>query len=131
MGLVKDPKQRAKMTPEQLAAEQVKADESAKAHWTVEDGVIVFDGKGQNLCTIKKYGDFELWCDWKIKAAGDSGLYLRGSPQIQIWEKPDIGSGGIYNNQKNPSKPLRVADNPVETWNRFFMTPAGRREVAV
>ncbi len=127
MGLVKDPKQRAKMTPEQLAAEQVKADESAKAHWTVEDGVIVFDGKGQNLCTIKKYGDFELWCDWKIKAAGDSGLYLRGSPQIQIWEKPDIGSGGIYNNQKNPSKPLRVADNPVETWNRFFIRMVGEK----
>ena len=36
-----------------------------------------------------------------------------GTPQVQFWEKPDVGSGGLYNNQKNPSKPTKVADRPV------------------
>lgn len=29
--------------------------------------------------------------DWKILPKGDSGIYLHGSPQVQIWEKPQIG----------------------------------------
>ena len=49
-------------------------------HWKAEDGVLVFDGKGDNLCTAKDYGDFEMYVDWKIGQGGDSGIYLRGSP---------------------------------------------------
>ena len=109
-GLVADPPKRAKMSPDELAAEQKKADESMREHWKVQDGALVFDGKGQNLCTDKDYGDFELYVDWKIHEKADSGIYLRGSPQIQIWDPytspkiamgEDKGSGGIYNNQKN------------------------------
>ena len=127
-GLVDDPEKRAKMTPEQLAAGQVKADEKMREHWKVVDGVLEFDGKGDSLCTTKDYGDFELYVDWKIKPEGDSGIYLRGSPQVQIWDHP-IGSGGLYNNQKpeNPSKPLAVADRPVGEWNRFKILMAGER----
>jgi len=56
--------------------------------------------------------------DWKIPPEGDSGIYLRGSPQVQIWVRPE-GSGGLYNNQKNPRKPIENADKPVGEWNRF------------
>ena len=62
-----------------------------RAHWKVEDGALVFDGKGRSLCTAKDYGDFEMWVDWKILPKGDSGVYLRGSPQVQIWDNP-VGS---------------------------------------
>ena len=65
-GLVANPKVRHTMTPEKLAAEQQKADASMCAHWKAEDGVLVYDGKGQNLCTAKDYGDFEMLVDWKI-----------------------------------------------------------------
>jgi len=125
-GLVANPVERAKMTPEQLAEAQKVADESMRAHWSAQDGIIVFDGKGDSLCTAKDYGDFELWVDWKILPAGDSGIYLRGSPQVQIWDNP-IGSGGLYNNQKNPSQPLAVADNPVGEWNTFHIIMIGDR----
>jgi len=125
-GLVKDPKQRAKMTPEQLAAEQKKADESMNQHWKVEDAALVFDGKGKALCTAKDYGDFEMYVDWKIHPGGDSGIYLRGSPQVQIWDRPE-GSGGLFNNEKNPSKPLVPADNPPMQWNRFRIKMIGDR----
>ena len=76
-GLVGDgnPIKRAKMTPEELAAEQKAADEDMRAHWKAENGVLVFDGKGKSLCTAKDYGDFELLVDWKIEKDGDSGIY--------------------------------------------------------
>lgn len=131
-GLVKDPKQRAAMTPEQLAAEQEKADEKMRAHWKAEDGILVFDGGGDNLCTAKDYGDFEMYCDWKIGKDGDSGIYLRGTPQVQIWDPEvgaagGVGSGGLYNNQKNPSKPLVKADKPVGEWNTFYIKMVGEK----
>ena len=128
-GLVGNPKTRATMTAEALAKAQTAADEIARAHWTVEDGVIVFDGKGKSLCTAKDFGDFEMYVDWKIKSHGDSGIYLRGSPQVQIWDPAlqKIGSGGLYNNKKNPSKPLETADNAIGEWNTFFIRMVGER----
>ena len=95
---------------------------------TVEsnDGVLVFDGKGQSLCTGKDYGDFELYVDWKIEPRGDSGIYLRGSPQVQIWDNP-VGSGGLYNNQKHPSNPTKPADRPVREWNSFRVLMTGEK----
>jgi len=129
-GLVANPKERAKMSPDQLAAAQKKADERMRDHWRVEDGAFVFDCKGDSLCTAKDYGDFELLVDWKILKDGDSGIYLRGSTQVQIWD-PDtkaamgVGSGGLYNNQKHPSKPSIKADKPIGEWNTFRIRMAG------
>jgi hypothetical protein len=127
-GLVATPPARAKMTAEQLANAQQKADEQMRAHWRVEDGVIVFDGKGSNLCTVKDYGNFELFVDWKILPKGDSGIYLRGSPQVQIWDADahKEGSGGLYNNQKNPSQPICRADK-VGEWNTFRIKMVGEK----
>lgn len=130
-GLVADPKKRAAMKPEELAAAQAKADEKMKAHWAAKDGVLVFDGKGDNLCTAKDFGDFEFWVDFKIEAKGDSGIYLRGTPQVQIWDttlpNANVGSGGLYNNQKNPSKPTKVADKPAGQWNTFRIIMVGEK----
>jgi hypothetical protein len=125
---------RLKASPEELAEAQKRGDESAHQHWKVEDGVLVFDGKGQNLCTAKDYGDFELYVDWKIHEKADSGIYLRGSPQIQIWDPhtspntktgEDKGSGGVFNNQKNPKSPTEVADKPIGEWNTFWIKLVG------
>jgi hypothetical protein len=131
-GLFADPPKRAHMTPEQLAAEQAKADGRMRAHWNVIDGTLVFDGKGDSLCTAKDYADFELWVDWKILKDGDSGVYLRGSPQVQIWDPAakaamGVGSGGLYNNQKHPSKPSLNADHPVGQWNTFRIRMVGEK----
>jgi hypothetical protein len=121
-----NPAKRAKLTPDELAKAQQEADEDMRAHWKAVDGVLVFDGKGRSLCTAKDYGDFEMWVDWKILPAGDSGVYLRGSPQVQIWENKE-GSGGLYNNHKNPSKPLKFADKPIGQWNTFYIKMVGER----
>ncbi|MBO7106961.1 MAG: DUF1080 domain-containing protein [Verrucomicrobia bacterium] len=125
------PPARAKMSAEQLAAEQVKADQQMRDHWKVKDGCLEYDGKGQSLCTAKDYADFEMLVDWKIGPKGDSGIYLRGSPQVQIWDPANfnLGSGGLYNNQKegNPSGPLTNADNPIGEWNSFRILMIGEK----
>ncbi|HEY7497743.1 MAG TPA: DUF1080 domain-containing protein [Vicinamibacterales bacterium] len=124
-GLVELP-ERAKLTKEELAAKQRDANEKYLPHWTVADGVLRYDGKGQSLQTAKDYGDFELFVDWKIGPKGDTGIYLRGTPQVQIWENP-VGSGGLYNNKINPSQPLAKADKPIGEWNTFRIVMRGEK----
>jgi hypothetical protein len=131
-----NPAERAKASPEAREAAQEKANEDMRAHWAAKDGVLVFDGKGRSLATAKDYGDFELWVDWKIERNGDSGIYLRGTPQVQIWDPASdaakgIGSGGLYNNQQNPSKPSKVADKPVGEWNTFKITMVGDKVTVI
>tara|TARA_B100000029_G_C17520453_1_gene939663 strand:- start:157 stop:1509 length:1353 start_codon:yes stop_codon:yes gene_type:complete len=126
-----NPIKRAQLKEDEAAFKKVQAaaDEGMRAHWKVIDGTIVFDGKGRSLCTARDYGDFEMLVDWKIKEKGDSGIYLRGSPQVQIWDPKlrNIGSGGLYNNQKNPSKPPVIADRAVGEWNTFRIKMVGEK----
>lgn len=131
--LVGNPIARAKMSPAELEAAQKAADEKTKGDWIVKDGLLVFTGHGENLATTKQYGDFEMFVDWKITPQGDAGIYLRGTPQVQIWDTTrrdagaQVGSGGLYNNQKNPSKPLSVADNKIGEWNTFHIIMKGEK----
>tara|TARA_B100000809_G_scaffold189742_1_gene188282 strand:+ start:40 stop:1446 length:1407 start_codon:yes stop_codon:yes gene_type:complete len=128
-GGLSNPIKRAALGKEAYKKAQAEADADMKAHWHIIDGALVFDGKGRSLCTAKDYGDFEMLVDWKIKEKGDSGIYLRGAPQVQIWDPKlgNVGSGGLYNNQKNPSKPPAIADNPVGEWNTFRIKMIGEK----
>ncbi|HEY1187977.1 MAG TPA: DUF1080 domain-containing protein [Gemmata sp.] len=147
--------ERAKQKPEDLAKLQAARTKTALEHWKVADGAIHCDGKGGvSLVTDKDYGNFELMVDWKIEKNGDSGLYLRGQPQVQIWDSDNspgarnedkgTGSGGLWNNplpadaaksadnavklkagQKVGKIPLKKADRPVGEWNTFHITVTG------
>jgi hypothetical protein len=109
-----------------------------KKHWRVENGEIVNDGQGAYLTTDNDYGDIELTVDFKIGPTGDSGVYLRATPQVQIWDftEPSYarmgaakGSGGLWNNTAGaPGKdPLTVADRPIGEWNTFRIVQLGER----
>src|SRR5262245_26490821 len=50
---------RAKLSKAELEAAQKKADERILPHWTVKDGILHYDGKSDNLQTVKDYGDIE------------------------------------------------------------------------
>lgn len=140
-GLVENPIVRAKMKPAQLAKAQEKADEMARRDWKVENGLLMFDGTGyDNLCSDKQYGDFEMYIDWMLDPAGpeaDAGVYLRGTPQVQMWDisrtnvGAEVGSGGLYNNQTHASKPSKVADNKLGEWNNMFIKMVGDRVTVV
>ena len=128
-----NPLKRYAATPEKRAEIQKFADEEMRKHWSVRNGNLYFDGYkgGYSLATKRDYEDFELWADWRILSiTGDSGLYLRGAPQVQIWDAHNqwnIGSGGLYNNKKNPSRALKIADKQVGDWNRFHVIMKGER----
>ena len=128
-----NPKVRQAATAEKRAEMQEKADEQRDAHWSVRNGNLFFDGfkGGYSLATRRDYADFEMWADWRIMSiTGDSGLYLRGAPQVQIWDAHNqwhIGSGGLYNNKKNLSKALTIADRQVGDWNRFHIIMRGEK----
>lgn len=126
-GLVENPEARAKMSEKELAEAQKEADMVMQEHWSVRDGILYFDGKGESLATEKDYKDFEMLVDWKIKPGGDSGVYLRGSPQVQIWDITEnpVGSGGLYNNQQHLSDPLVPADNAIGEWNHMRIKMIG------
>jgi len=135
-GLVANPIKRAAMDANTLAEAQVKADETMRGGWSVQNGELFFNGHGDNIATVKQYGDFEMLVDWKLAKDGkdgDAGIYLRGTPQVQIWDTSrvnvgaQVGSGGLYNNQKHESKPLKVADNPLGEWNTFRIRMVGDR----
>ncbi|MBQ6433836.1 MAG: DUF1080 domain-containing protein [Bacteroidaceae bacterium] len=136
-GLVEDPIAREKMTPLQLAAKQVAADARMRDDWRVEDGLLCYVGTGyDNICTVEQFADFEMLVDWRLDPTGkepDAGIYLRGTPQVQIWDiartnvGAQVGSGGLYNNQKNRSTPLVVADNKLGEWNSFYIRMQGER----
>jgi hypothetical protein len=115
--------------------------EEAKKHWSVENGELVNDGQGAYLATAADYGDIELLIEYKTVAGADSGIYLRGTPQVQIWDwnqkfdpknptrKPHLGSGGLFNNTPGADgrDPLVVADRPFGEWNKFRIVQVGER----
>lgn len=131
-----NPQQRAALPEDQLRARQEEDNNDLAAHWKVEQGVIVNDGQGVYLTSDKKLGDMELFLDFQIQPKGDSGVYLRNTPQVQIWDftfpdyfrlGADKGSGGLWNNSPGaPGKdPLVLADRPVGEWNRFHIVQVG------
>jgi hypothetical protein len=127
-----DPRRVAKLTeglsPEQRAEKQAEADRKTFEHWRVVDGTIHYDGgRGiGNIETRDEFGDFELYLDWKITPKGDSGIFLRSMPQVQIWDPnhQKMGSGGLYNN-KPRIDPLKTADRPTGEWNTFHFRMIG------
>jgi len=95
--------------------------DDASGSWRAENGILVYDGQGEHLVTEKEYGDFILLVDWKIEDGGNSGIFLRGEAQVEIWDKrdydTDMGSGAIVPYTKH--KPLNNADSPIGEWNHF------------
>ncbi len=108
------------------------------AHWKVENGELLNDGQGKYCTTVAEYGDFELRLEYNMAPHGDSGVYLRNVPQVQIWDPTDPdpknlgrskGSGGLWNNSPGaPGKdPLVLADKPAGEWNHLRILMVGAR----
>ncbi|TWT57561.1 hypothetical protein KOR42_09220 [Thalassoglobus neptunius] len=132
--------------PDQLEAmpeaeREAKLDEwnqSVSEHWRVVDGAIINDGHGAYLTTDDSFRDFELLIDYKTVPGADSGIYLKNSPQVQIWDSTDenkfklganLGSGGLWNNSAGtPGKdPSKLMDKPFGEWNTFKIRQIGAR----
>ena len=134
-----DPRKLWAMSEEEIAKKRAAEMEDFKKHWTIENGELVNDGNGAYATTGKDYGDIELLIEYKTVAQADSGIYLRGNPQVQIWDYTkeggkwnigaDKGSGGLWNNSPGaPGKdPSELADKPFGQWNSFRILQVGDR----
>jgi len=133
-----DPRKYLSLPADEFQTKQDASLADIQKHWRVENGELVNDGRGLFLTTDKNYGDFELLVDYKTVPLADSGIYLRGCPQVQIWDSTetakfklgaDKGSGGLWNNSPGaPGKdPIVKADKPFGEWNHFRIVMAGSR----
>lgn len=133
-----DPRKWDAMDPAER--EKTDADWTAdmRQHWSVENGELVNDGHGKYATTVKDYRDFELLVEYETVPRADSGIYLRGCPQVQIWDYTekdkfnlgaDKGSGALWNNSPGaPGKdPTVLADKPFGEWNKFRILMVGSR----
>jgi hypothetical protein len=132
-----DPAKWMALSPEKFAEKKAKSILDVNKHWRVAGDELVNDGHGLYLSTEKNYGDFELLLEYKTVAKADSGIYLRGIPQVQIWDTTkeggkwgigaDKGSGGLWNNPKGSKgkDPLVLADKPFGEWNSFRILMTG------
>jgi len=134
-----DPRNWMALRPAELQKKREESLKDVAEHWRVENGELVNDGRGLYLTTERNFRDFELWIDYKTVAKADSGIYLKGTPQVQIWDSTteggkwdrgaDKGSGGLWNNRPgSPGKdPLVLADKPFGQWNHLRIIQCGSR----
>ncbi len=119
----------------------------------------------KNLWTEKQFRNFVLRVDWRLKTApfqykgrillpdgsekldetgrpivvefpdADSGILLRGGPQVNIWCWP-VGSGELWSVRRDTKQPPEVraaatpklhADRNIGEWNTFEITLLGDR----
>ena len=134
-----NPHQGHKLTGDKKSADLAKQRAEFSRHWHVEHGELVNLGTGPYATTDEEFGDVELRLEYKTVAKADSGIYLRGTPQVQIWDhhqvfdpqkpdrKPHLGSGGLFNNTPGtPGRdPLVLADKPFGEWNAFRIVQQG------
>jgi hypothetical protein len=138
-GFNDDPRKYWAKSEEDRAKMRAGSQQDIKKHWTAEGDELVNDGNGLYLTTEKEYGDIELLIDYKTVAKADSGIYLRATPQVQIWDYTkeggkwelgaDKGSGALWNNSAGaPGKdPLVLADKPFGEWNHLRIIQTGAR----
>jgi Domain of Unknown Function (DUF1080) len=134
-----NPHDTEKTEPAKLAAAIESFQKAFLAHWRSDQGDLVNDGEGPYATTKEEFGDIELHIDYKTVAKADSGIYLRGAPQVQIWDYTkeggkwdrgaDKGSGGLFNNSPGTAGqlPLVLSDKPFGEWNRFRIVQIGAR----
>lgn len=131
-----DPREIANLPEKQRQAQMAAWTAEAKQHWRLEGEVLVSDGTGPYLATNEHFEDFELSLSYRIEPGADSGIYLRGSPQIQIWDPENRaqakfgaakGSGGLWNNSPGAAgkDPLVRADRPAGDWNDLRVIMVG------
>lgn len=87
-------------------------------------------GKTQDLITDRKFGDMELYIEWMIPKGSNSGVYVHGLYEVQVfdsWGKSEVtylDAGGIYHRWINDkgvggSAPKVNAARPPGEWQWF------------
>lgn len=89
--------------------------------WTIVDAVMQNEAGANNLVTKEKFTDFKVEAEYKLGKASNSGIYLRGRYELQIFDdfgEADVKTTGhlaIYGH----TKPRVNASKPIGEWQVF------------
>lgn len=133
-----NPHEVLKAAPDQKAALVQQQGQEFPNHWRVQTGELVNSGTGPYATTLESFGNIDLLVEYKAAPLAEGGIYLRGTPEIKIWDstqkdnknmRRSLGSGGLYqNNPGSPGRyPLVHADKPLGQWNQFRIRQIGAR----
>lgn len=109
--------------------------------WRVQDGLLINDAEqeeGQphkhygNLRTDQEFEDFSLHCETRVPKNGNSGVYIRGIYEVQVFDsygKPldAHNMGAIYSR----ICPTRSAEKPAGQWQTLEITFVDRHATVV
>ena len=107
--------------------------------WIVKDGCLVRVGPGGDIATRDEFDNFELSLEWRIAAAGNSGIFYRvnerfgwpweSGPEMQVLDNAEHADG------RNPKTsagsnyalhaPVRDATHPIGFFNKVRIVADG------
>lgn len=134
-----NPREWMALSPSDFSAKRDTSLVDIATHWSIEGDALVNGGEGLYLTTDENFGDYELLLEYRTVAGADSGIYLKGCPQVQIWDTTEVGgkwdrgskagSGGLWNNSPDTlgKNPTVLADRPFGEWNQFRVVQCGAR----
>ncbi len=99
--------------------------------WEADNGVLRNRKSGGNLITDAAFTDFRLHAEFRYQKDGNSGIYLRGRYEVQVFDSGDtldVGSLGAVYGFLEPSD--AAAKKPGE-WQTLDVTLAGRMVTVV
>jgi hypothetical protein len=109
------------------------SDPSLAGSWKVEQGMLVSSGRGSNLMTARKFGDFKLHLEFNCAPKSNSGVYVQDRYADLKWlevqietdseqEPPSHHTGAVYGRlAPSPELPRRAGE-----WQSFDITLVGR-----
>jgi hypothetical protein len=108
-------------------------DNVSPSRWSIKDGIMMNEGKSAcNIYTKKRFNDFKLEVEFNVDPHSNSGVYLRGRYEVQIWDAPerplDIHSQGAIYGFIVPS--VR-AEKPPGEWQTFEITLIANRVTVI
>ena len=101
-------------------------------YWQVSDGILQNVKTGGNLVTNQHFTDFQLHLEFRYAPGGNSGVYLRGRYEVQVFDGPPAEpnshlQGGIY----GFLEPSEVVTKGANEWHTLDITLIGRMVTVV
>lgn len=92
------------------------------AAWSVQDGMLMKRGVGEDIVTRETFRDFELAFDWMLDAGGNSGVFYRATEEYDkiYWSAPEYA---LLDDARHPD-----GKNPLTTASAahsLYAPPAG------
>lgn len=84
-----------------------------RPNWAVQKGVLVCTAEGGELVSDQSFGDFDLHMEFFLPPGCNSGIYLRGSVEVQLLDTSLPPTGG---------KPVPLSGRTGSVWGQLAVS---------